>query len=162
MQADGNSTSFLDVMACALGGMAMLFLILSVLPHSGEPLKVESRQGAKSVIPLSAPTSDGKAGIETPVLVRVTHPYCEVIAGIDYDNVDYVSGISWSALEDPELGLRVGLLRIAPASSGKIEFRNCRQPVEISVEYIFHPTLVGTIERFKDIEVHYSDGRLRR
>lgn len=162
MHADGSSTSFLDVMACALGGMAMLFLILSVLPHFGEPLNAESNEGAESVIPLSAPTREGRAGIATPVMMMVSHPYCKVDTGADLYDADEVAGAVWSALDETESGMRRGILRLAPNGNSKITFYDCRNSGGISMEYIFHPILTGVIERFnQQREFRYRDGRLR-
>lgn len=46
--ADVMAMSFLDVLSCGLGGAICLFLVFSVLPHSGDQSSVVGSQGSAS------------------------------------------------------------------------------------------------------------------
>ena len=78
MGNDSTSTSFLDILACALGGTALLFLILVTLPHHGD--KAETRVITTQISPIQAPQADtGKPQEEVrPRLFLVSHPECQL------------------------------------------------------------------------------------
>lgn len=123
-------------------------------------MKAETIEGVESPIPLSASTNAGKVGIESPVLIRISHPYCKVDAGTDFNNSDKLSDTSWSALDSTELGMRIGILRVSPSGNTKIEFRDCQLNGSIKAEYLFHPTLAGAITPLSGNEFHYRNGKL--
>ncbi|WP_348236156.1 hypothetical protein [Vibrio parahaemolyticus] len=71
--APDASLSFLDVLACALGGSSLLFLILTTLPHSGANAPKPSDAITASTVQV-APALAGAPAPAPPKLFRIELP----------------------------------------------------------------------------------------
>lgn len=125
--APDASLSFLDVLACALGGSALLFLILTTLPHSGANAPEASDAITASTVEVT-PAPAGAPAPAPPKLFRIEHPdACQL--RLDDPGAEAVVLGEGNALTErmrPEHWLRVG-----PDTNGKsvtrvaLEFEGC-------------------------------------
>ena len=120
------SLSFLDVLACALGGSALLFLILTTLPHSGANAPKASDAITASTVEVT-PAPAGAPAPAPPKLFRIEHPRkCQlqldnpgakaVMLGEGYGHRDRGRSEHW---------LRVGPLDGAEVKKVILKFEKC-------------------------------------
>ncbi len=103
------SLSFLDVLACALGGSALLFLILTTLPHSGANAPKNSDAITASTVEVT-PAPAGAPAPAPPKLFRIEHPTgCRLrLVDPEVKAVVIGEGNALSARQRPEHWLRFG------------------------------------------------------
>ncbi len=138
MSNDNTSMSFLDVMACALGGMAMLFLILAIMPHQGSDAKQQERTDQISMIPATPKPTQGNESKPKPVLYSIEHPNCLVENQSASSQADKLKPIAvlWSQTDGLNNARRRGYARILAGENAKIMFRDCIGPGDFMVEKI--------------------------
>jgi hypothetical protein len=135
MSSENTSMSFLDVMACALGGMAMLFLILAIMPHQGAIAKQKDRTDQISTIPATPKPTQGKESKRKPVLYSIEHPNCDVDIQSVIPVMDDLKPkpVIWSQMDGLDNSRRRGFVRIFAGVNAKILFRNCKGTGEFVV-----------------------------
>ncbi|WP_417517939.1 hypothetical protein [Marinobacter sp.] len=120
------SLSFLDVLACALGGSALLFLILTTLPHSGANAPKVSDAITASTVEVT-PALAGAPAPAPPKLFRIEHPAQCQLRLDDPDAEAVVLGEAY-ALTDrgrPEHWLRLGPRDNASVQTVVLKFEEC-------------------------------------
>ncbi len=155
-----NSTSFLDVLACALGGMAMLFLILSIMPHQGTTAKQTDNTLDVSIMPATPKPTQGREVNEKPALYQIEHPDCELTYTRQDD--DFI----WSQSDGKVNGRRIGYFRII--KSGKnttVDLKDCKGEGDIIVRKImdFKNPLNDPFKKPVNgiSKIHYTSSRWR-
>lgn len=129
LNSDNTSMSFLDVMACALGGMSMLFLILAIMPHQGSVANEREFAHQISTIPSKPKPTYGSKSAPKPVLYSIEHPNCEVInqsARHDEDDKK-IKQVLWSQQDHLGSTRRIGYARILANQGATLLFRNCKE-----------------------------------
>ena len=129
LNSDNTSMSFLDVMACALGGMSMLFLILAIMPHQGAVANERQLADQISTIPSKPKPTHGRKSTPKPVLYSIEHPNCEVInQSVNHDVDDRkIKQVVWSQHDNFGGGRRIGYARILANQGATLLFRNCME-----------------------------------
>lgn len=121
------SLSFLDVLACALGGSSLLFLILTTLPHSGANAPKASDAVTASMVEVT-PAPAGAPAPAPPKLFRIEHP-AECLIVLENQEAEAVvlgKGNTLTERERPEYWVRFG-----PDSTGNpvehvtLKFKRC-------------------------------------
>jgi len=132
MSFESNSTSFMDVLACALGGSAILFLILSTLPHAGSTAKTKPEKDISLQVSTPTPRKGNESRINT-MLFQITHPDCTFKIK---PSTDIPANYSLSTLDGiSSNGLRQSIVRIS-TDNIEIEVVNCRGLAPFTIKSI--------------------------
>lgn len=125
-QSPDASLSFLDVLACALGGSALLFLILTTLPHTGANAPKASDSLTASTVEVT-PALSGAPAPAPPKLFRIELPEnCQL--GLENQEVTAAvlgEGNTLSERNRPEYWLRLGPRDDKPVSRITLMIEQC-------------------------------------
>lgn len=130
-----DATSFMDCLACGLGGAAMLCFILITLPHQGATIKSQAQVPGRPTPAKASPP--GENSEPRPLLFRIGHscPIAKLEKPEDADmsKRDRAAQVSLSTRRKAEA--RISILR-APGSSVKLAVRvvGCTAGTAIGIE----------------------------
>lgn len=140
-----SSLSFLDVLACALGGSSLLFLILTTLPHTGGNAPKAADALTVSTVEV-APAIEGALARPAPKLFRIEHPTeCQLSLGDSPpDAVELGRTMVPTAQQRVEHWLRLGPPGERPVKSIELNLKGCI-PGENFVIHSIHPMCLEPI-----------------
>jgi hypothetical protein len=162
-----STYSFLDVLACALGGTAMLFLLLTIMPHAGAIAKARPDRDI-SLIPASPTPRQGKETRVQTRLFRIQYPNCklEAPAKPTSGNSKKIPGIvSLSVIDGMDAnGMREAMVRISTNQNNDyfiLKVRNCKSDQPFIISSLLNPGgeptfILSSLNRDK---LKYNKGR---
>lgn len=146
--SDDVSISFLDVLACAMGGSALLFLILSTLPHVGASAPKAAETITDSTVE-ATPVPDGDPSLAGPKLFRIEHPSGCILSveQPDFAQLDFGLGNELTANDRPEHWLRLGPFENKEVRSATLGFSECPSGGQFIIRPVLDSAQVETAVR---------------
>ncbi|MEW8623021.1 MAG: hypothetical protein AB2559_15695 [Candidatus Thiodiazotropha endolucinida] len=154
------SLSFLDVLACALGGSSLLFLILTILPHTGANAPKAAKALTASTVQVT-PAPIGAPAPAAPKLFRIEHPHgCKLtFDSKDEKHAEIGRLMAQTAPQRPEYWLRIGPdgeVGEVEKKNIKLRFDNCPRGDTFVIRAVRYPFKLKPIV----LEIPGSSGQL--